>query len=196
MRSFLGEALRGFRDAGNCVLGICNGFQVLLQTGLLLPDNFGATAKATLTINDVGFYQDRWVQLEVASEKCVFLSGIHQLYLPVAHAEGKFFAEDQAILTDLARNDQIALRYATPGQGDDGEVGFPANPNGSLDNIAGICDESGRVFGLMPHPERFVHRTQHPRWTREQLPEAGDGLQIFKNVVNYSANSRVSAVTS
>jgi phosphoribosylformylglycinamidine synthase len=193
MRNALGDALYAFRDAGNCILGICNGFQVLLQTGLLVPDNFGAGATATLTLNDVGCYQDCWVDLEIVSERCVFLSGIQRLYLPVAHAEGKFVVRDEATLTALRENHQIALTYANPRGRSSTTVGFPANPNGSVANIAGICDDSGRVFGLMPHPERFIHRTQHPRWTRQELAEAGDGMQIFRNVVKHFAVSRVTA---
>jgi phosphoribosylformylglycinamidine synthase len=187
IRSALGDSLFAFRDAGNCILGICNGFQVLLQTGLLVSDNYGARATATLTLNDVACYQDRWVHLDVPHHRCVFLSGIQRMYLPVAHAEGKFVVRDEAILTALRVNEQIALTYANPGGSHSTSVDFPANPNGSVANIAGICDDSGRVFGLMPHPERFLHRTQHPRWTREELPEAGDGLQIFRNAVQYFA---------
>jgi phosphoribosylformylglycinamidine synthase len=193
MRHALGDSLHAFRDAGNCILGICNGFQVLLQTGLLVSDNYGAGATATLTLNDVGCYQDCWVDLEVASQRCVFLSEIRRIYLPVAHAEGKFVVRDEKTLAALRKNGQIVLTYTNPLDSTATSVSFPANPNGSVANIAGICDQSGRVFGLMPHPERFIHRTQHPRWTREALPEAGDGLQIFRNVVNHFTASRVTA---
>jgi phosphoribosylformylglycinamidine synthase I len=185
LRNRLGCALQTFRDAGNCILGICNGFQVLLQTGLLVAGNHGSSAVASLTRNDVGCYQDRWVHLEVANGRCVFLTNLQRMYLPVAHAEGKFVVRDDATLATLRENEQIALTYANRPDRVGKSVGYPANPNGSVAEIAGVCDETGRVFGLMPHPERFVHRTQHPRWTREDLPEAGDGLQIFRNVVNH-----------
>ena len=172
----LAGALRTFHERGKLILGICNGFQALLKTGLLIPpDEHGPVA--TLAWNTSGRFTDQWVNLRVprraSGEPCVFLSQIETLYLPIAHAEGKFVARDDAALAALDRAGRLALRY-------EGE-----NPNGSQGDAAGVCDATGRVFGLMPHPERFVERTQHPRWTRESLPDVGDGLRVFENAVAY-----------
>jgi phosphoribosylformylglycinamidine synthase len=110
------------------------------------------------------------------------------MYLPVAHAEGKFVVRNDSILDQLQSSNQLALQYRRPPNFQtNGSVPYPENPNGSNRNIAGICDDTGRVLGLMPHPERFIDRTQHPRWTREDLPETGDGLAMFKNAVNFFA---------
>ena len=185
-RQHLPDLLHRFRDDGKLILGICNGFQVLIQTGLLIPNNSGADATATLTENDSGRFEDRWVNLQVSGNKCVFLQGVEQMYLPVAHAEGKFVAKDSSILDQLDQAGQLALRYRRrPGHESNGRVPYPENPNGSQGHVAGVCDDTGRVFGLMPHPERYVTRTQHPRWTREELPEEGDGMAIFLNAVRF-----------
>jgi phosphoribosylformylglycinamidine synthase len=187
-RQQLPDLLNQFRDDGKLILGICNGFQVLIQTGLLVDDNVGAAAKATLTLNNSGKFEDRWVYLKVASDKCAFLSGVEEMYLPIAHAEGKFVAKSDSILDQLDSAGQLALRYRrAPNCETNGRVPYPENPNGSDRHVAGICDATGRVFGLMPHPERFVTRTQHPRWTREELAETGDGMAIFTNAVGYFA---------
>jgi phosphoribosylformylglycinamidine synthase len=184
----LAEALKSFHDAGKLVLGVCNGFQVLLKTNLLAPaDDGGATA--TLTLNDSGHFETRWVHLRVNPGRCVFLQGIETMELPVAHAEGKFAVRDQAVFNSMKAAGQIVLRY-TSAAGLSAEsaiapsVPYPANPNGAMGDVAGICDATGRVFGLMPHPERFVDPTQHPRWTREPR-ETGQGLRVFQNAVRY-----------
>lgn len=198
------DELSLFRDQGNCILGICNGFQVLLQTGLLIPENFGSSATATLTLNASGRYEDRWVRLQVTTDHCVFLQGLTTLYLPVAHAEGRFVVRERSLLERLFAKGCVALTYcerdtsACSNLGSEmtavvGELGFPANPNGSMGNVAGLTDSTGRVLGLMPHPERFIHRTQHPRWTRHELPEIGDGLAVFQNVVRFFQDQPVSA---
>ncbi len=180
---FLAEALREFRDAGKLILGICNGFQVLLKAGLLLqPDEDGPIA--TLAHNVPRPFTDRWVHLRVASTKCHFLTGIERLYVPIAHGEGNFVCRKEWLLKGLAQTDQIVLRYTDPsGQA----AGYPHNPNGSQDDIAGVCDATGQVLGLMPHPERHILPTQHPRWTREGLKREGDGLRMFRNAVEYFA---------
>ena len=175
IRHHLADALNRFKADGKLILGICNGFQILVKSGLLLPDDSDGAAPATLTWNKSGVYTDRWARLVTDGEKCVFLKGIREMYLPVAHAEGRFVGRSSAALDRLEKNGQLALRYVS----DD-------NPNGAERNAAGICDETGRVFGLMPHPERHLDFTQHPRWTRlEKSDRPGDGLAIFQNAVKY-----------
>jgi phosphoribosylformylglycinamidine synthase len=190
----LGDVLREFHEAGKIVLGICNGFQVLLKTELLLPRE-GPGPRATLAWNESGRFEGRWVSLAVTSTKCPMLAGIESLELPVAHAEGRFVAGDGAMLDALEVSGQLVLRYvkrhnAAVRSNDAGgtPVGYPDNPNGSAKNVAGICDATGRVFGLMPHPERFVTATQHPQWTRHnRVSDAGDGLRLFQNAVAFFA---------
>jgi phosphoribosylformylglycinamidine synthase len=180
--------LAKFKDDGKLVLGICNGFQVLIKSGILLETR-GGGPPATLTWNDSGRYEDRWVQLETAGMRSVFLQGIDRMYLPVAHAEGKFVARDEQAFGALDSAGQLVLRYrsatglATVGNGS--QVPFPDNPNGSMGNVAGVCDTTGRVLGLMPHPERHIDPVQHPRWTRGEVGPVGDGLQLFVNAVKY-----------
>ncbi|MBW3600160.1 MAG: phosphoribosylformylglycinamidine synthase subunit PurQ, partial [Planctomycetes bacterium] len=135
--------------------------------------------------NDSGKFEDRWVRLEAEADKCVFLRGVSSMYLPVAHAEGKFVTRDEATLRRLETGGQLVLRYAS--QQGNGAVGYPDNPNGSQADVAGVCDETGRVLGLMPHPERHIDPTQHPRWTRGEANDPADGLAIFQNAVRYFA---------
>jgi len=180
LRHHVADVLHDFKNRGKLVLGICNGFQVLVQTGLLFQEQ-GAGPIATLTNNDSGKFEDRWVHLSVEANRCVLLQGIERLYLPIAHAEGKFVAKSNAAATELEQAGQLVLRYVTD-RSRPAEV-YPDNPNGSERNVAGVCDETGHVLGLMPHPERFVHRTHHPRWTREELSDVGDGMAIFANAV-------------
>ncbi len=231
MRHHLAGRLADFKAAGKLILGICNGFQVIIKSGILLDDEPPHGLPATLTYNDSGKYEDRWVRLGVASEKCVFLRDIERMYLPVAHGEGKFIARDATALARLEAAGQLALRYTplSPGgrgqgagnweQGEskmqqsplalsggelqsplapysgrgaggegiqvEGYLPFPDNPNGSMANVAGVCDATGRVLGLMPHPERHIDPTHHPRWTRGEAGPVGDGLQLFTNAVRY-----------
>ena len=174
--------VRRFIDSDKLVLGICNGFQVLVKAGILPgTTNNGQTLQTTITCNDSGKFEDRWVYLEPGSEKCVFIKNGHRIYLPVAHAEGKVCFAGDELLGEVSNNGQVAFRYVDK-DGLSGE--YPINPNGSTDHIAGLCDPTGRVLGLMPHPERFVHKTHHPRWTREEIQEP-DGLSIFTNAVKY-----------
>jgi len=182
LRYGLGEMLRSFIDAGGSILGICNGFQVLVKTGLL-PGPFGPgePQKATLTFNDSAKFEDRWVYLAAPESKCIFTAGVSSMYLPVAHAEGKFVAEE-SVLREIVDGGMVVFRYVNEnGQPD----GYPWNPNGSVDDIAAICDATGRILGMMPHPERHVLGYQHPRWTREGAKPEGDGMAIFRNVVSY-----------
>ena len=185
----LAEAMQALKDAGKLILGICNGFQILIKCGVLLPPDPELGPPATLTWNDSGRFEDRWVELGIEGEKCVFLKGIRRMYLPVAHAEGKFVTRDRAVLDRLEADGQLVLRYRPLSEktavGADGQVPFPDNPNGSMGNVAGVCDATGRVLGLMPHPERHIDRTHHPRWTRPETSATGDGLAVFVNAVKY-----------
>ncbi len=205
------DTLREFHAADKLILGICNGFQVLLKSGILLPgDEQGPPA--TLAWNDSQRYEDRWVRLAADSSRCVFLSGIEEIELPIAHAEGRFVARDEGEFSKLSESGQLALRYrAKTTQGaaesidiaddaDNANIPYPDNPNGSQGNVAGVCDATGRIFGLMPHPERYLEGTNHPQWTRQQgtgrqgtgrqgtgrpAREAGEGLRVFQNAVRY-----------
>jgi phosphoribosylformylglycinamidine synthase len=166
------------------VLGICNGFQVLVKAGLLPNvDGDADNIDATLNLNDSARFEDRWVYLKRSKVKCAWTERVRDIiYLPVAHAEGKFIPANKKVLDALKKNGQIVLRYSdSSGE----KTAYPGNPNGSTDEIAGICDPTGRILGMMPHPERFVERTQHPRWTREKLKDEGDGLAIFRSGVEY-----------
>jgi phosphoribosylformylglycinamidine synthase len=180
------QEVRKFIDSGKLVLGICNGFQVLVKAGILpgqLDSENSTQQQVTITYNDSGKFEDRWVYLAPATDNCVFIEPGRQIYLPIAHGEGKVCFSKNEILQQVKDNRQIAYRYVTE-NGDYG--GYPANPNGSTDHIAGLCDPTGRVLGLMPHPERFVHKTHHPRWTRQNITQT-DGLVLFTNAVNYFA---------
>ncbi len=180
----LAEQIFQFRDDDKLILGICNGFQTLMKAGVLAPG-----PAATLTWNDSGRFEDRWVALRTAGTKCVFLRGIDRMELPVAHAEGKFVPRDRQALHQMTSDGELVLKYdhdtrAADGE-PDGEVPYPANPNGSVSAVAGVCDATGRVFGLMPHPERNLDPTHHPRWTRREADSAADGLPVFLNAVSY-----------
>jgi phosphoribosylformylglycinamidine synthase subunit PurQ / glutaminase len=166
---------------GKLILGICNGFQLMVKLGLLPALGGAAVQQVTLTNNDSGRFEDRWIWLSVnKTSPCVFTKGIDRLYLPVRHGEGKFVARDGDVLDELRANNQIVFEYIDP-DSHLPTMKYPDNPNGSQLSIAGVCDPTGRLLGLMPHPEAFLHRTNHPRWTREQLPEEGMGPELFKN---------------
>jgi len=187
IRHHLADVMQDFRAAGKLVLGICNGFQVLIKSGLLDTDD-PRGPKASLSWNDSGRYLARWVQLTAVSEKCAFLADCQQLFLPIAHAEGKFVARDDKSFQHLEHAGQLVLRYS-PLEGCPVGTSTAYNPNGSAGDVAGMCDTTGRVFGLMPHPERFIDPTQHPRWTRLGAglanQEVGAGLQLFRSAVRY-----------
>ena len=177
----LADSLRKFIADGKLIIGICNGFQILVKSGLL-PGNANLDQTVSLIINDSGKFESRWVYLK-SSGHCVWTKGLKKIiYLPVAHGEGKFIVIDQQVLNRLKKNGQIVFQY-TDKAGD--FSGYPQNPNGSIENIAGICDATGRVLGLMPHPERHIHGAQHPRKEESKFNLKGDGLQIFKNGVEY-----------
>ncbi|MBI2329722.1 MAG: phosphoribosylformylglycinamidine synthase I [Chloroflexi bacterium] len=181
LRLKLGEDITRFVEDGKLILGICNGFQALVKAGFL-PELKDASPRLTLTNNDSGKFECRWVYLGVHKPSpCVFTRGIDRLYLPVAHGEGKL-----VVLSGALTESNIALFY-TDEQGDI-SAGYPHNPSGSAGNVAGICDSSGRVFALMPHPERHIRGTQHPQWTRLGARQYGDGFQIFRNAVEWAKN--------
>lgn len=178
LRYKLAEDLKKFIKCGKLIIGICNGFQILVKSGLL-PGNENFKQTASLIINDSGKFEDRWVYLrqnaECRMQKCVWTKNLPEIiYLPVAHGEGKFVAQDKTVLKRLKENNQIVFQY------------HKYNPNGSQDNIAGICDKTGRILGLMPHPERHADFSQHPKWTGLKNKKDGDGLAIFRNGVGYA----------
>lgn len=186
------DQLIKFIDDGKLILGVCNGFQLMIKLGLLPAlDGDYATQTLTLTFNDSGRFEDRWVYLRTnTNSPCVFTENIEGMYLPVRHGEGKIVAKDEAVLKKLHEKNQIALQYSNIDYSQ-AVTDYPLNPNGSVDAIAGICNETGRLFGLMPHPEAYLHYTNHPRWTREKLPEDGMGLSVFKNAVNFIRNENI-----
>lgn len=191
LKHFLGDELMEFIDRGNSVIGICNGFQALVKYGILPRLDGIVQPTATLTYNDSGRFECRWVKLiQPRNSRCIWTKGIDSIDMPVAHAEGKFVAPPD-LVTRLFENGQVAFQYANP-------VGttsilatlvHPFNPNGSISNVAGICDPTGRVFGLMPHPERYNRPGNHPlaglQKVEGTLPDYGLGLDIFRNGVEY-----------
>lgn len=175
IRIRLGEDINTFTKEGGLILGICNGFQVMVKSGIL-PGN-GNTV--TLTGNDSGRFECRWIRLAAnPRSRCVFTHGIERMYLPVANGEGKLVASQETLKTIDA-----VLFYTDPSGNQPAD--YPDDPSGSLDGIAGICDETGRIFALMPHPERHISPYQHPGWTRDQSRNPGDGLKIFTNAVDW-----------
>jgi len=178
----LAEPLRKFIDDGKLVLGICNGFQVLVKMGILPGNGDFKQEDVTITYNDSGKFEDRWVHLLPQTNRCVFLEPERQIYIPIAHGEGKIVAKDAETLQRLQSEGYVAYKYVDA-NGREGP--FPINPNGSAESIAGLTDSTGRVLGLMPHPERFVRRTQHPHWSRLGEDLDPDGIKLFRNAVRY-----------
>ncbi len=194
MKTNLGDKLLDFVSQGKLVIGICNGFQTLVNLGLL-PGLDGDYTKRSVALvnNDCGNFRDQWVKLVIdADSPCVFTKGLETIDLPVRHGEGKFYTDPET-LQILADNHQVAVQYALD-DGSPAEGAFPQNPNGSLNDIAGICDPTGRIFGLMPHPEAYNHFTNHPDWTRVKrqglglTAKIGEGVRIFENAVAYFTN--------
>ena len=199
LRGQLNDTVQEFLQSDTLILGICNGFQVLLKSGLLFQSP-GATDVSTgqaitLTWNSNSRYTDCWVRLKVASSSCVFLKGMDEFESPIAHAEGRVAVLGPDVVDELRRQDAIAVCYWSDSANEQAkQVGDitrldvlpePENPNGSVANIAGLSDTTGRVLGLMPHPERYLFATQHPQWTRNGLRGEGDGMKIFRNAVDY-----------
>jgi phosphoribosylformylglycinamidine synthase subunit PurQ / glutaminase len=195
LKTRIGDKILEFVERGNLIIGICNGFQAIVNMGLLPGfDNIYTKRSVALTFNDCGNFRDDWVYLKVNhSSPCVFTRDMDKIELPIRHGEGKFYS-DEPVMKRLTENNQVVMRYSMP-DGSPAQGKFPYNPNGSAYDVAGICDPSGRVFGLMPHPEGYNHFTNHPDWTRrkeitkrsrnnanEKIPA---GIQMFKNGVEY-----------
>lgn len=185
LTSFFQEQIQKFIDRKNTlVIGICNGFQVLVRTGLL-PFRTIGTMQATLTNNDSGHFECRWIDVKVEKNtNCVFLKNLKNnlLSYQVAHGEGKFYVNDE-LLKEIEKQKLVALRYVDE-KGNPTQK-YPNNPNGSLNAIAGITDPTGRILGLMPHPERFTKTEHHPNWRRMSIKKP-HGLPIFKNMISYT----------
>lgn len=190
LRLKLGDDLKRFVGSKKLVIGICNGFQILVKAGLL-PGDLGKDSttdekviqQVTLTTNDSGKFEDRWTHLKL-SGRCAWTQGMEGVvYFPVAHGEGKFVCKTKNVLQKIQNNHQVVFRYCTV---DGRKPDYPENPNGSQDDIAGITDITGHILGLMPHPERHYFFIQHPFWTRlPRKDRLGDGAKIFQNGVNY-----------
>jgi phosphoribosylformylglycinamidine synthase len=182
--------LERFIHEGKLIMGVCNGFQIMIKLGLLPGlDGDYSTQKLSLTQNDCGTFQNFWVQLRFEPDSpCLFTRGLDRMPLPVRHGEGKIFTLSEELLKRLDREGCVACRYVDPARGD-ATMRFPHNPNGSLNAIAGLCDPTGRVFGLMPHPEAYLYPENHPHWDLQRLsgtlPERGLGLRVFQNAVEH-----------
>ena len=176
------EKFLKFIEKDNLIIGICNGFQVLVKCGILpaFNNNFEAQS-VSLVANDSERFEDRWVYLKVHKERSIFTKGMESIItLPVAHAEGKFVVKDDSVLKRI--KEHIVFQYVDK---NGNEADYPFNPNGSILGIAGISDKTGRIMGLMPHPERHISSLQHPHHTREKLEGMSDGFYIFNNAVSY-----------
>lgn len=193
IRNHLNDEILSFIEKDKLAIGICNGFQMITNLGLVpATKNQYGKREVVLMWNTSARYECRWIHVKNTSKKCVWTRNIDTLLLPVAHGEGNFYAEP-GILTEMKNNDQIALKYVKE-DGSPANTEFPYNPNGALEDIAGITDPSGRLFGLMPHPERLHSFLNHPTWTlekelisrQEKTPSfEGEGLQIFRNAIEY-----------
>jgi phosphoribosylformylglycinamidine synthase len=182
LASYFADEISAFVDSGKPVIGICNGFQALVKSGIL-PGN--AEGQSTLTFNAQGHFECRWVNLTPVSQTCIWTKGLDEIITcPIAHGEGNFQTTDLFPLSSFIANDQIALTY-THADGSSAGEEYPLNPNGSILDIAGICNPQGNVLGLMPHPENHIYNWQHPRHTRGET--SGSGIKIFENGVKYAS---------
>ena len=173
-KQHLKEELTSFIEAGKPVIGICNGFQVLVKMGVLPNFSGSWTPEVSLIHNDTGVFENSWLKVDFNSKSpCIWTKGIDEMDIPIRHGEGRFYTDDTGLLEKLEEENLVALRYSG------------RNPNGSINAIAGITDPSGRILGLMPHPEGFINPENHPLWNRKR-PEEGEGLKIFRNGVEYA----------
>ncbi len=187
----LKRQLDKFLQEGKLIIGICNGFQVLVKMGILPNLRGNWEQEVSLIHNLSGKFEDRWVRVKFNEKShCVWTRGIKELELPVRHGEGRFVVRSEEILETLIKENMVTLQYTwlvktgKPTGKEDEEIPYPDNPNGSVGNIAGICDQTGRILGLMPHPEAFLIPQNHPRWSRK-TPHPPNALIIFRNGVNY-----------
>jgi phosphoribosylformylglycinamidine synthase len=176
------DNLRNFINKNKLIIGICNGFQIITKLGIVPDFNENQEQVVSLIENDSGHFENRWVWLNVEKNNSPWLSNIDKMYLPIRHGEGKFVVKDNKILKKLINNNQIALKYYNPNSKN---VEYPYNPNGSIENIAGIFNKKGNVLGLMPHPEAYIFKENHPRWIEGNINEDEMGLRIFINGINY-----------
>lgn len=175
------EKILKFIEAGGLVLGIGNGFQLLVKLGIL-PKATNKAQTASMAMNSSGKFESRWCRVAIDKESpCIYTRGITDIYLPVRHQEGKFIANNEQTFLDLKENKLIPIYYSKDENKYTEE--YPYNPSGSHEGLAGICDKSGKVFGLMPHPEDHNHPTNHPRWTRGE--KSTSGIEIFANAIKY-----------
>ncbi len=194
LRFGIREQVRQFVKDGKPVIGICNGFQVLVKMGLLPGDgDVSLQQTASLTLNDSGHYEDRWVTLEFNSDSpCIWTKGLGRMRTPVRHGEGKFVVPDQSVLDQYEQQQQVVARYIDPSDeypsASNEPLSYPLCPNASMRNIAGVCDPSGLVFGLMPHPEANHSKWLGATWTREEISDdwKGEGMVVFENGVRYA----------
>ncbi|MFN8381755.1 MAG: phosphoribosylformylglycinamidine synthase I [Anaerolineales bacterium] len=189
LASYFEEEIAAFVDSGKPVIGICNGFQALVKSGILPGDKKDERRKkdqsATLTFNKQGHFECRWVNVAPVSQNCIWTKDLEDtITCPIAHGEGNFQTNELFPLSSFIERDQVALTYIHP-DGSPANGDYPINPNGSMLDIAGICNAQGNVLGLMPHPENHIHAWQHPRHTRGETGRSG--LAIFENGVKYAA---------
>jgi len=187
LRTRLRPALELLVERGGLVLGVCNGFQVLVESGLFEPERAPGERGIALYSNASNHYECRWVELEGLDSACPWIEAGARMPCPVAHGEGRLVVLDEAVLERLRSRRQVALRYVVP----PGAASYPANPNGSVADIAGLCDPSGRVLGLMPHPERNLDPWNHPWWTRLGSRTEGEGLAFYRRMVEVAAGASV-----
>jgi len=187
LNSYFNEEISTFVETGKPVIGICNGFQALVKSGILPGNSEMVTGNSsvTLTFNQQGHFECRWVALKPKSQKCIWTKGLENIIeCPIAHGEGNFQSNSQLPITNYLSADQVALTYIHA-DGSPANGNYPINPNGSILDIAGICNPQGNVLGLMPHPENHIHPYQHPQWTRGV--KGNSGLVLFENGVRYAA---------